>query len=417
MLHVPRSNGKRFAFVIGWPLNRLGGVSEVVKNLLREFAQAGNPAPLLLEMCQADAAPVSFDESPVLRVDPVSPCNPNRPLRALAVFCSKLPVVLWRWRKLCREIEIDVLNPHFIGPDYLILALLRGLGLFRGTLILSFHGSDVHRLHQTRGLERLLCKILLRQADWLVPCSEVLAEQVRRFAPGCSHRIRTIRNGIDCDRFVRSADPAFELPPRFAERTRIVSIGAFRRLKGHDILLRAFAQVRSANACVCLIIAGGDAAEFHNTEQLVKALGLEDDVLLLRNLPHFRVAALLSAADLFVLPSRRESFGLVLLEAGAFGKPVVACEVGIVSELITEGVNGWRVPVENTELLARAIENALADPAESARRGRNLRMRIQTSFTWRQARQQYLEIAARRAPEPQWVLREDSEQGSDRASV
>jgi len=395
-MHAPRLECKRHAFVIGWPIAEVGGVSEVVRNLASELAASSDVAPVVIESCEPTA---EVDSNAPVRLKPLSPCDEKRPLRALASFFLKFPAGVWRLRRLCRQFQIDVLNPHFVGPDYFTFALAKRLGFFRGQLVLSFHGSDVQTMVRTSGMERFVYRTMLGAADWLVPCSEGLGVPIRAFAPELSHRIRAIRNGINTDRFEAESNGDAELPEAFRGRPFLLNVGAFHERKGHDLLVRAFAEIRSAHPELRLVIAGGNGPEYERTEALARELGVEEYTLLLRNVPHARVAALLKAAQLFVLPSRREGFAMVLLEAAAARTPIVASLACGVGELLVDGEDGWTVPVERADLLADAIEDALANPEERLRRSLRLEERVLTEFTWARACSEYRMLYERPRPE------------------
>ncbi len=394
----------RQAFIVGWPFNNLGGVSAVVRNLVREFARNGDLAPLVIEACPDAQEQSGAAEIPLIRQTLPSPYNETRPIKALAGFCVKMPGLLWRWRRMCLEHQIAVLNPHFIGLEFFGLMLLRRLGLFKGQLFLSFHGSDIRGMLQSRGVERYFSKLLLRGADRLIACSNALAEEIEMFVPDCKPRIVAIPNGIDAQHFLDNAEPDFVLPERFAERRKIVSVGAFEHKKGHDVLLRAFAEVKRTQPEACLILAGQTAGKLSETQQLVIELGLADDVLLLRDTPHSRIAAILQLCDLFVLSSRwekgicGEGFAMALLEAAAAAMPVVSTASCGVAELIRDGVSGWVVPTEQPSLLAQAIEQALANPEISRCYGRTLYASVCQEFTWVGAHAKYLALADRSLP-------------------
>ncbi len=95
----------------------------------------------------------------------------------------RFPLFIWRLRRACRKYRIEVLNPHFIGLEHFSLMLFARFGGFHGPLLLSFHGSDIRSMIQTRGIERSLSRLLLKGAAALVPCSYGLGEEVLMLAP------------------------------------------------------------------------------------------------------------------------------------------------------------------------------------------------------------------------------------------
>lgn len=394
---APRRAGQ--AFVLGWAVTNLGGVNEVIRNLVREFARSGPLAPVVIEAGSQHLPRSAWPEAPVLRLDFPAPYEPQNPVKAFVRFCGYLVPGLWRLYITCRRYNIQVLNPHFIGLAYFILVLFRRSGLFGGKLLFSFHGSDVRVMMRSKGAERFLYRVLLRGADVLIPCSEGLGEEIALFAPECAARIAAVHNGINIERFLSSADPSFCLPESFRARKKLFNIGAFEYKKAHDVLIRAFARVREKRNDVCLLIAGQRGHRLDATKELIRELGLENDVLALVDLPHAHVASLMQLSDLFVLSSRwdrgicGEGFAVALLEAAAACVPVISTESCGVNELVKNGSSGIVVPTNQPELLAAGIEFFLDNPEEALRQARNLHEVVRRQFTWTGAHRRYLELA------------------------
>jgi glycosyltransferase involved in cell wall biosynthesis len=387
------------AFVLGWPFANLGGVNEVVRNLVQEFHNFGPLAPLVIQPAATESEDPLSDGTPVVSLPFPTVYTGRHKVARFVKFCVQLPRFFWQLRDLCRRHQIRVVNPHFIGLEYFPLMLFRRLGGFRGRLLLSFHGSDIRGMMQSRGLERYLSRLLLRGADVLVPCSRDLGEEIRMFVPECADRIVPIANGVDIERFLASSKFDLLLPEWTKDRKIVLNIGAFEYKKGHDVLLRAFAEVRNTHPEACLIIAGQQREEFQVTKDLVHQLGLQDAVLLLCDIPHGSLSGLLQSADLFVLSSRwekgvcGEGFAMALLEAAAAGKPVVSTETCGVRELIEHGESGLIVPTDNPELLGNAIITMLNDRDRAARYARNLQAKVAKVFTWKAAHECYLKLS------------------------
>jgi glycosyltransferase involved in cell wall biosynthesis len=130
--------------------------------------------------------------------------------------------------------------------------------------------------------------------------------------------------------------------------------------KGIDVLLRAFAQIRDREPQVRLVLAG-DGPLRSRLEDLARSLGIGDRVEFLGRQERAQVADLLHGCRVFVLPSRSEPFGIVILEAMACAKPVVATSAGGIPEIIESGKNGILVEPENPKALAEAVMTALKD--------------------------------------------------------
>jgi len=163
-----------------------------------------------------------------------------------------------------------------------------------------------------------------------------------------------------------------------AETPLIVCAARLEREKDVVSLISAVKIVRETIPNVCCLVAG-EGAERNALAAQIGALGLEDSVALLG----FRAdaPALMAAADVFVLPSLAEPFGLVLLEAMALGRPVAATRAGGPLEIVVDGETGFLVPPSSPDALAEALNKLIADPALARQMGENGQARFQAQFT------------------------------------
>jgi glycosyltransferase involved in cell wall biosynthesis len=159
----------------------------------------------------------------------------------------------------------------------------------------------------------------------------------------------------------------------------VVSVGALKPVKGHDVLIRTFAQITDDHPDATLQIIG-DGPELSSYQRLVENLGLTSKVDFSGWIDHEGVRSALQQASVFVFPSRHEGFGIALVEAMATGCPIVASEVGGIPEVV-HGTNAILIPPEDSEALAEAIDVALRDDSwrETARA---LGMERALQFTW-----------------------------------
>jgi phosphatidyl-myo-inositol dimannoside synthase len=173
--------------------------------------------------------------------------------------------------------------------------------------------------------------------------------------------------------FLRMAEnPAsLILPPAFPKTRVILTVGrwaASERYKGADELIRAVAQLRARVPGLHLVAVGG-GDDLPRLRRIAAELGVVDSVHFLENLSREEIAACYAHAELFVLPSTGEGFGLVFLEAMAFAKPVVGAACGGTTDIVEDGINGLLVPPHDTERLAQALEHLLRDESLRARLG------------------------------------------------
>lgn len=153
-----------------------------------------------------------------------------------------------------------------------------------------------------------------------------------------------------------------------ADRPVLLFVGRIQPLKALDVAIAALADVRRSRPDAMLVVVGGASgadgpAEVARVEQQIAELGVADGVRFVEPQPHHMLSTWYRAADVVVVPSRSESFGLVALEAAACGIPVVAANVGGLRTLVEHGRTGLLVDGRDPASYARAITSILGDPA------------------------------------------------------
>jgi glycosyltransferase involved in cell wall biosynthesis len=258
-----------------------------------------------------------------------------------------LPAV-FRLLKIIRELQPDVVNTHS-GKDSFLAGIAGRLSSFKPLIVRTRH---------------LAMPITSKTSYSLLPHKVVtVSEHVRNYLVGAGvadEQVVAIPTGIDIARFSAagvSADLRKELG--IAPSVPLIgTVGILRYRKGHHILLQAIPAVLQRFPDVIFLFAGNGPQE-DNIRQLIAAAGLEKSVLMLGlrdDIPN-----LLNSIDLFVLPTLQEALGTSFLEAMAFGKAVIGCDVDGVGEVIKDGVNGFLVEPGNPGMLADRINRLLAD--------------------------------------------------------
>lgn len=284
------------------------------------------------------------------------------PFRPMLGYFTAAPAV----RRRLVENPPDVLNAHF-ASGYGLLARLAGFH----PLAMSVWGSDVYEFPERTPLHAWLLRGNLRAADEILSTSEAMARRTNELVP--HERILVTPFGIDTERFQPRANDAAT-----KGRNEIV-VGTVKTLAstyGIDILLQAFARLRStlsldrpevASRLRLTIFGGGpDRADL---EDLATELGIDAVTTFPGKIPHESVPSALHQIDVFVAASRRESFGVAILEASACGIPVIVSDVGGLPEVVRDGITGFVVPRESPEAVAEALGRLVVDPALRARMG------------------------------------------------
>ena len=165
--------------------------------------------------------------------------------------------------------------------------------------------------------------------------------------------------------------------------------GRFDHRKGIETLVRAVArQEVKRHANLKLMIVGGytpqakDGLEQERIAKIVNDLGIQDLTTFTNRVEHQELAAYYAAADVCVVPSHYEPFGLVAIEAMASRTPVVASEVGGLKFSVKDQVTGLLVPPQNEAAFAQAIDSILSDAEWARQMGENARDRVESRFSW-----------------------------------
>ena len=350
----------------------LGGVDVVVENLWRglERHQPGL-ATIGIQDWVEEGDKTDAEGRRFLHLNlPQPPEGTVAQLRYLVTLSRRIPSIV----RALRARHISVVNFHFLTLNVFPLALIKRLGLWKGRIVLSFHGSDVLAVDPRSAA----WKFVAAQVDEVTACSKALADQIDSL--GLFRRPpRVIYNGIDIPRFLSRADGVsspLSLP-------YILNVGTFVSNKAQDVLLEAFAQIAGSHPQVNLVFVGGsnNGVWLGVLRERAAALGLAERVFFLENQPQPQVAALMRGALCLAHSSHREGLPIVLIEAGAWGLPIVSTRVGGIPEVIESADQGLVVEPANSAALASAIASILESPAEAARRATNLRLRINDSFS------------------------------------
>jgi len=227
-------------------------------------------------------------------------------------------------------------------------------------------------------------RAIAHHADAIITASSHERVLLQRYYGADPNRMHTIPCGVDLDLFSprdRAASrEALGLP---ASAPVLLWVGRLEKLKGVDILISAFAQLEVEGAT--LLIVGGDeraGALRAELEAQAEALGVGRRVRFVGAVPHDALPAYYSAADVCVVPSYYESFGLVAVEAMACGTPVVASRVGGLVSTVEDGVTGYLIPWRCPEPFAEKLEVLLANPELRANFSRAARKSVER-FRWR----------------------------------
>ena len=206
-------------------------------------------------------------------------------------------------------------------------------------------------------------KHLAKNCDRLLVATDNERDHLMRHYGACPETIGVVPCGVNLNLFRPGDRAQARQKLGFAQDESIVLfVGRFAPLKGIDRLLEAVCHLQHHQRLRLVIVGGdgSDAPEFQNLQKVARNFGIEDGVTFVGRIEQDNLPAYYSAADVLVVPSYYESFGLVALEALASGTPVVATRVGAMENILIEGITGHVVSNGSPRLLAKGIEKLIS---------------------------------------------------------
>jgi glycosyltransferase involved in cell wall biosynthesis len=240
-------------------------------------------------------------------------------------------------------------------------------------------GATGHKLKQLYNL--LFGYALLKDASKVVALTQTEAQQYLGMGVP-EEKIAIIPNGIDLSEYVDlPLKGSFKKKFGIKEDEKIVLyLARIHKIKGVDILAKAFANVIKKLDDVRLVVVGPDDGYLRELKSLIRALKIENKVLISGPLYGREKLEAYVDADVYVLPSRYEIWGLTVLEAYACGKPVVASRVGGLGDILVDGATGFSVEPENVTQLANAVYVVLKDEDRARQMGSKGKLFVKENF-------------------------------------
>jgi glycosyltransferase involved in cell wall biosynthesis len=206
--------------------------------------------------------------------------------------------------------------------------------------------------------------------------------------------ITVVGPGVDPDIFAAGDGAEVRQRHGWGEAPIVAIMAKQTARKGFDLLLRAMSQVWRTYPEACLLLAGARTPYSERINALIRRLPpiQQERVTIVDDFAEHEKANLLSACDVFVLPSIEESFGIAFIEAWACGKPVIGVRAGAVPAVIDEGQDGLLVKDGDADSLATAIIEMLVNPERRAEMGRAGRRKVLSRYTWKTMTQRVRDV-------------------------
>lgn len=259
--------------------------------------------------------------------------------------------------EVIEEYGIDIIHAHYAVPHATAAILARDMvrGVPKPVVVTTLHGTDVTLV----GLDPAYLRTTqysIEHSDLVTAVSDYLADYTRA-EMGIKRNIQVIPNAVDHKRFKPRESAELRLRYAHPDEKLLVHISNFRPVKRVCDVIKVFAKVSESLGARLLMI--GDGPDRHQATELAAELGVSGRVSFLGSFP--RIEELVSVSDLLLLPSSKESFGLVALEAMSSGVPVIASNGGGIPEVVEEGVTGYLSDIGDTNAMAASAIKLLSD--------------------------------------------------------
>jgi D-inositol-3-phosphate glycosyltransferase len=387
-----------------------GGMNVYVRDLTRELGRRGVGVDVFTRSQDEHVPHVLHDLGYGNRIVHV-PAGPETPVskEGLAAYLPKFVEGIKKFAEK-KEVEFNLIHAHYWLSGLAALELQKE---WRTPIIQMFHTLAKMKSRVARTPEENASHLrleseqrLLREADSIVAATQAELAQLQWLYGAEPGRISVISPGVDTSRFYPiPKDEALEFIGSPARSCMLLYVGRIEPLKGIDTLIEAMAILKRKGFLdmhpLCLAIIGGDphasreqmSLEMERLKQLRQSLGIGDLVTFLGRRDQDTLQYYYSAAEIVVVPSHYESFGMVALEAMACGTPVVASETGGLAFLVRDGETGFHVPAADAEALAERLASLVEDE-ELRRKLANQAAEYARGFSWSIIADQILELYA-----------------------
>jgi len=266
---------------------------------------------------------------------------------------------------------ISTINPDFLHAYYATSYGALGRMCNHPNFLISVWGSDVYEFPKKSFLHKLMLKRNLSAAKHIFSTSEDMKKETQKYT---SKPISVIPFGVDVKHFSPGKRDIHE-------ELVFGTVKTMEHVYGIDILIRSFAKfIQQFKGATKLLIAG-DGSQMLEYKELVQELGIDQQVKFLGYINQSEIPKVLSQMDVFMVLSRRESFGVAAVEAAACGLPVIASNTGGLPEVVEHQKTGVIVPVENINATVEAMIK-LSDQGLRNDMGNAGREMVEEKYNW-----------------------------------
>lgn len=385
-----------------------GGMNVYVRDLTRELGQKGVGVDVFTRSQDEHVPHVLHDLGYSNRIVHIQ-AGPETPL-SKEILAEYIPDFIQGIQSFAqiKGSHYDLIHSHYWLSGLIGLELQR---IWQTPLIQMFHTLAVMKNRVARDDTESASDLrleaeqrLMQKSDCIVAATQAELAQLQWLYRADTKRIKVVPPGVDTTRFYPIPnDEALEFIGSPARQCMLLYVGRVEPLKGIDTLFEAMALLKGEGFLdlnpMCLAIIGGDpevsreemSSEMERLQGLQESLGIEDLITFLGRRDQDTLQYYYSAAEIVVVPSHYESFGMVALEAMACGTPVIASETGGLAFLVKHGETGFHVPAADPQALAERIKELMVDEVLRSRLGKQAASYAK-EFSWSIIIHQILEL-------------------------
>lgn len=283
--------------------------------------------------------------------------------------------------------KLDVLHVHYAIPHAICAILARDIADHKVKVVTTLHGTDITVLGIDETFKKMI-KYGIEKSDAVTSVSNSLAMQTNEMIQ-TDKDIKVIYNFVDEKEYHPKTENNLRQQYNIADDEKVmIHISNFRKVKNVQDIIHTFKKVHEQTASKLLLI--GDGPEYSAMKKLVHTLEISDSVLFLGK--QNNISEIISMADVMLLLSEKESFGLVLLEGMACGVPSIGTNIGGIPEVIEHGKTGYMVELGDTDQAATYALELLNNPEKLEQFSNSALARVEDDFLSEKIVQQYINL-------------------------
>lgn len=365
---------------------RFGGAEKAVHNLANRFTELGIETFLIANNTNGNQGSNQFFEplNTKVKIYQNTFTNPwdnlNNPFLFVSKFIQYLKAALHFFYFL-RQNKIPLIHLHYVSWDILLLAFYKYI--FRYRLVVTFRAGEEEIARHIR-LSKLKIRIALKSADRVTAVSRELCEKLE--ASYSFPEALYISNGVDISEIQDTAKSCAGV-----REDNFVFCGRLSAQKRVHFLIEAFYECIK-RGCEQDLYLVGDGQEMNSIKQLISSYGIQNRVFALGALSHAQALGIIRQSRSLLLTSVFEGGPQVVLEAMAFGKPVIASDVGGLKDLVFHGENGYLYPVDRQDIFCDLIMQVSKNRAKAVALGSRGFEILAAQYDLRGTVKKYLEL-------------------------